>query len=152
MPIFIPPAPPGPAATGPDVSAGEEAFERIMDDGVTLTRDVAGTADAILDNGTGQLVQAARQLIYAGKAMITGQGGGSTSERSGQYIVPSSPTLYLPLSYMRANPGAEPARGDYVTVTSSRRDPAMVGRVYEVVDLSGGTIIVSRKCTLVFRG
>lgn len=152
MPIFIPPPPPVPAATGPDVSAGEEAFERIMDDGCTLTRDLDGTAGAFLDSTTGQLVQAALALVYSGKCLITGQGGGSSTDRAGQHVVPSSPTLYLPLSHMRLNPAAEPHRGDYVTVTSSRRDPAMVGRVYEVVDLSGGTITVSRKCSLVFRG
>lgn len=151
MPIFVPPPSPVPLATGPDVSAGEEALEAIMDDGCSISRDLNGTADAILNQANGQLVQPAPTIIYAGRCLIRGSEG-STVERGGAYPVQSNPTLYLPLSYLRLNPLAEPARGDLVTVTTSRRDPAMAGRVYQVDDIAGSTITVARRCKLTFRG
>lgn len=151
MPIFVPPPSPVPAATGPDISAGEQALERIMDDGCDLTRNLSGQADALLNSATGQLVQAGPQLLYSGRCMVRGTDG-SVLERGGAYPVQSNPTLYLPLSYLRLNPLAEPARGDLVIITSSRRDPAMVGRRYEIDDIAGSTFAVARRCKLIFRG
>jgi len=151
MPIFVPPPTPGPLATGPDVSAGEEAFERIMDDGCDVTRDIGGTADALLDAVTGTLVQVGRVTVYSGRCLVRGATG-SIAERGGAYPVQSNPTLYLPLSFLRLAPGSEPARGDLVTVTSSRRDPNMVGQTYEILDIPSSTIAVARRCILIFRG
>lgn len=152
MPIFVPPLPPGPAFTGPDLSAGEAALERIMDDGCTVQRDVSGTDEAVLDQNTGELVQAGLALVYLGKCMFRGPAGGGVVVRGDQVAVQSDPTARLPLSWFRLNPAQEPRRGDLLTITSSRRDPSTIGQVFEVKDIAAATITVARTLTLTFRG
>ncbi len=143
--------------TGPDLRAATAAFERLMDDVVTITRDFGGTSDAVLDRATGQLVQTPPATVYTGPAMFRPGGAGSAggvaqSEQGGQYSQDVTATLYLPLSYLAANPAAEPRLRDEVVVTSSRRDPNAVGRRYEVTDVAAATLAVSRKCRMTHRG
>ena len=156
--VFIPgpgpAAPPSvaPAGTGPDLSFAETQVNRLMDEACSISRNVGSDSDAVLDQATGQLVQAGPAVVYVGKCSVTGGGGGSTDEEGHQLTtLTDSYQLGLPLAWFRANPSQEPQEGDVVLITSSRRDPALVGRSYTIKEIDAKTFSVQRKCYLRLR-
>ncbi len=136
--------------TGPNTRAGELAMVRIMDDTVDIDRPPT-SASLVLDQGTGELLPGSYSSVYSGPALVRGAAG-APSDRGGQLANESNQTLYLPLPWLRDHPGQEPEYGDRVTVTTSRRDPLLVGRQYVVQDVEAGSIVVARKCSIQYRG
>lgn len=116
--------------TGPDLSPAVAAVERLMDDTCTITRDPAGTDDAVLNQVTGLLEDNPESLIYSGKCSIRMSAAGVAS-----YIT-------IPLS------APELLAGDVVLVTSTRRDPSLVNQSFTLKKPLYGTMSVSRKATL----
>lgn len=143
--------------TGPDLSFAEVAIERLMDDTCAITRDVGGTASGTLDRNTGKIVDTSVALVY-GDGLSGGTGKCSLAsttisslqfrEEGGESIADTSYTLSLPLSFLRLHPECEPAEGDVVQMTTSRRDPAEVGRGFKVGKVLTRTMSVSRKLIL----
>jgi hypothetical protein len=100
--------------TGPDLTGAQASVEALMDDECIITRVSPGASDGTEDSVTFVVTEPARQTVYEGRCML--------SNRSGQY------SLGLPLE-----PDGTLIRiGDFVQPTSSRRDPDMLGRSFNV--------------------
>lgn len=154
MPIVVPPpvvgVDPFPGLTGPDLSSAELRFEALMDDECVVTRDEAGNEDATL-GPDGELIDPAPVQVYLGKCLVSGSPSPELAQGGVVRAVSTEYELKLPLSWLRAHLDQEPARGDEVQITASRRDPALVGRLFTVEDVPARTITVTRTCKLKLR-
>lgn len=137
---------------GPDLSAGQEAVEALMDDTCVITRNDAGDTDAVLDQNTGQLVQNPASTRYEGRCLLKAPSGlvNRPAEQGGMFYTLSTYQLKLPLSEL--DESTEPQPGDLVLMTSSRRDPAVVGKQFRILSVDVRTMAVSRVCNLEYRG
>lgn len=139
--------------TGPDLSPAEAALNGLMDDICVITRDTGGTEDAVLDQSTGELIDSSPEAKYTGACLLSAPRGlvSRPQEEGGNYYSQSNYSLSLPLKAMREDPTREPVKGDYVTITSSRRDPGAVGKVFRITEVITKTMAASRKCSLELR-
>jgi hypothetical protein len=119
-----------------------------MDDVCIVLRDIDGTGDAVLDRNTGLLGDDPTVPVYSGHCLV----GSATlaesaveREEGGTFVPRGTQAVSIPLQYMRDHPEAEPLEGDLVVVVSSRRDPALVGKQFNVVRIVDKTMAVSRK-------
>lgn len=125
-----------------------------MDDECIVTVDEGGVDEAVLNQETGELEQLPASTVYEGKCKIKSPKGLSNRpvEEGGQIYTQGEYELGLPLSVLEANPDQEPAKGMWVLVTSSRRDPGLVGQKFRIIEVIYGTFAVQRKCPLERRG
>lgn len=135
---------------GPDLSRATERVLSLMDDTVTVHRDRPGVYDDELDETTGELIPAeAGSAVWSGPALITPRtdnDGTPEPDPNGLYDSGSSPRYraLIPLT----SPQVE--AGDVLTVTSSRRDPQLVGERFRI-DAAGqvSTYTVARSVGLI---
>lgn len=125
-----------------------------MDDECIVTVDEDGVDDAVLDQTTGELVEAPEVTVYEGKCKVKSPRGLSNrpQEEGGKIYTQGEYELGLPISYLESNPEAEPAKGMWVLITSSRRDQGLVGKKFRIIDVIYGTFATQRKCPLELRG
>lgn len=125
-----------------------------MDDECIVTEDENGLADAILDQETGELTQAPENSVYEGVCKVKSPRGLSNrpQEQGGQIYTQGEYELGLPITYLEANPESEPREGMWVLITSSRRDPGLVGKKFRMLKPVYGTFTVQRKVPLEYRG
>lgn len=127
-----------------------------MDDECVITRPVStdGELTGTLDLVTAEIDgETAATVVYPdptdtnpGRCSLSTVGPASTDTHRGGAVVPDDEQwVSLPLAYFADFPGAEPAVGDLVTMTASRRDPGVVGSLYEVKRVVHKTFSVSRK-------
>lgn len=115
-----------------------------MDDTCTITQDSLGAFDDVLDEETGRLVQPSSDssVVYDGKCLVgldVVDGGIDVEggrEYSGQKYRASLPW------------NADIPVGSVLEVTSSRRDPQLVGMKFNVKAVSYKTMLVSRRLAL----
>lgn len=129
-----------------------------MDDECLITRDEGSVDDAVLDQDPssptfGELIQAPEAAKYEGKCSLKAPSGLSNrpQEEGGQIYTQGEYELSLPISYLEDNPDAEPLKGDWVLFLTTRRDPALVGKKFRIIDVTYKTMAVSRKCALELR-
>lgn len=130
-------------ANGPDLTTAVNAVERLMDDTCEIRFDAEGTTDDVLDEETGKLVRRAGDatLLYSGKCKIAPWGQDQPRVRTTDDLEqrPRWYRLGLPIDE------TAPPRGAVVTMTSTRRDPWLVGKELVVKENIGSTFAVSRK-------
>lgn len=134
---------------GPDLDPAREAVERLMDDTCTIT---AFDGREALDPDTGVVVRFPGEEIYGADTLGSDDrelGGmckirpdnaihqddnrGGSPQRVGAYI------LTLPWD------APEIPLGATATITSSRRDPQLVGREYTVTTVHRSTMLIQRR-------
>jgi hypothetical protein len=132
-------------ATGPDLSAGRAAVERLMDDTCIITAD-AGTADATVDPDTLQIIDPVPAVLYDGKCYVsrvalqpdeTDLGETQVSRYVQQVKIPLSGPGYVVGE-------RHPQRGDRVLITGVRRDPDLVGQSLLVTSTDQKSFAVAR--------
>lgn len=123
-----------------------------MEDACVITRDESGVDEAVLDQNTGELVDPVPGTTYEGACLVKAPSGLSNrpQEQGGQIYTQSEYQLKLPLSALGSD--SEPNKGDFVLITASLRDPALVGKTFRIIDVAYKTMAISRTCTLEFRG
>lgn len=129
-----------------------------MDDTCVMTRNESGVDDAVLDQDPssptfGQLIEAPSDTFYDGPCLLKAPTGltNRPEEQGGRIYTQGEYQIKLPLTFLVENPEAEPRIGDYALMTSSRRDPAAVGHVFRVIDVTYKTMATSRVCSLEHR-
>lgn len=135
-------------ATGPDLSVARVMVEALMDDTCTITRDPEQFSDDVLDTVTGRLVPPNPDTIsiYEGRCKVSPQRTQSSERQEGGVDV-----------YARKYNGSipwnspMPVIGDLLLITSSYRDPQLVGKVFRVQSVEVSTFLVSRKMQLELR-
>ncbi len=139
--------------TGPNLATARRAVERLMDDTCVVTRDADGTLDADFEEATGRLLPQAPETLYVGPCKVKSEGllsGTHGAQEGGGTINPRIYTGAIPLDIDGvATPVFQV--GDLLTITSSRRDPELVGRAFRVGETRYGTFSVSRKFVLEHR-
>lgn len=128
---------------GPDLEAGRLAVEALMDDTCVIARPAPdGSKDVELDPVTLKpLPGQDATTLYDGPCTISP--ADTTAQEStvgGQAQTTTRYKLKLPIN----DSPADLLTGDQVTLSSSRRDPAAVGRTYLVSEETTGTMSVSR--------
>ena len=131
--------------TGPNLEPGRKALELLMDDTCTITRDPSGTGDDGFDQATGTYTPPPSDVstVYSGKCMLSVQGnvGREGSSGGGSFQIVGY-KLQIPIS------GPELHVGDWVELTSSRRDPAQVGKRFQVTRPQYATMAMTRAASL----
>lgn len=131
-----------------------------MDDTCTITYDSSGTRDDVLDDVTGALVAPDPDTVTVYDDTTVGDGGrdlGARCKVSPLRIDPSrSQEGGLDVqsrAYQGSLPWDAPApeEGALLTVTSSRRDPDLVGKEFIVRGVGFSTFLVSRRLVLELR-
>lgn len=133
--------------TGPDLTVAVDAIEALMDDTCTITL-TSGVGDDTLDIATGELVPVGTPtLIYDGRCKVApaGQDRDRAVNEGGRDVGVREYKGSIPLT------APTPPRGSVLTITSSRRDPELVGKSFEVKDLLMSTFAVQRRMSLELR-
>lgn len=129
-------------STGPNLASAQRAIEKMMDDTCTITR---GDGEPVLNTASGSMVIDDPTEVYSGKCMLSPEG-----DRLG--VVVEGGGSVRPTTYRGSIPidsgGDDVVPGDILTVTSSRRDPGLVGQTFRVDRALSGTFAVSRKFRL----
>lgn len=128
-----------------------------MDDTCTIIRDSQGTADDVLNTVTGSLVPPAPDTVTVYDGATLGDAG---RELGGRCKVSAAD----PATDVRRQGGVDifetayngsvpwdapmPAIGDVLTITSSRRDPELVGQEFRVTAVGVSTFLISRRLRL----
>lgn len=118
-----------------------------MDDTCDIVTDT-GVGDDVLNPDTGTLVTVGVPItIYSGRCKVSpaGQDRDRAVEEGGRNIGVREYRGSVPLS------APVPPRGAVLTLTSSRRDPALVGKAFEVKDVVMSTFAVQRRLVLELR-
>lgn len=141
--------------TGPNLAPAKRAVEKLMDDTCTITVDEHGVLDGTVDQDTGRLVKRDPHpgLIYDGPCKVRSEGlvsGTHGAPEGGSTINPRIYTGAIPLDIDGVLTPEIPV-GAVLVVTSSRRDPELVGKEFRVGETRYGTMVVSRKFVLEFR-
>lgn len=148
------------STTGPNLAPARVAVERLMDDSCEITRPNLGTGT--LDEASGKILSPTPTVIY--NQTTTGEGGRSLAdaenlggmcstsrpdrrqasfhESGGRIIGNASPIGKIPVDAPLIKVG------DLYRITSSRRDPQLVGKVYRVAEVIFSTYSVSRRLVL----
>ena len=131
--------------TGPNLEPGRKALERLMDDTCTVFRDSSGTRDDVFDQTTGAYTPPPLDVVsvYSGPCLLTVQGNvGRDANRGGGSFQIVGYKLQIPI----AGPNLEV--GDWVTLDSSRRDPAGVGKRFQIARPQYSTLALTRAASL----
>ncbi len=146
------------STTGPDLTAGKEAVERLQDDACIITRE----AEPVWNQVTGKTEYPAPLTIYSsasqgegGRSLADTDGTGgrcsigypsntqpSYREEGGRQILNAIPEAKLPIDAPLV------LEGDLVKVVSSRRDPQLVNQEFRVSDVVEKTFAISRRLVL----
>lgn len=127
---------------GPDLTRAAATVEGLMDDRCRLARDADGVP-GVLNDETGVVAGGEETLLHADLPClltVTTPGDG-TPEPLDATVATEDGARYrglLPLSVTDVRPG------DALTVTSSRRDPTLVGRAFVIDAVGSGTYLVAR--------
>jgi hypothetical protein len=134
--------------TGPDLTGARAAVERLMDDTCTISSDPEYTADDTLDEETGELLRPAPDAatVYDGPCLVSAERITPSSSAEGGTTIETR--VYHGLLPWNA---PVPVVGSLLTVTSSRRDPELVGKVFIVRGVAFKTKLVSRRLALELR-
>lgn len=131
--------------TGPDLDGAAAAVALLLDDTCHIHRDNTAR-DGTVDPNTLVLTIPDPPMIYNGPCMAKGEfgpgTGGASEGEGGQAIVAASYILTLPLDTV------DILVGDYVEITSSRRDRRLPGESFVVTEVLYKTMAVSRKCRM----
>lgn len=121
-------------STGPDLSFAQEQSEALLDDRCDITRStVTGT-------NTSTLALTTSDSTVATDAHCSVRHSREAVVRVGDRVADYE--MRVPLDT------AEIQRDDLVTITASRRDPQLVGKVFRVVEVVQKTFAVTRLCYL----
>jgi hypothetical protein len=134
-----------------------------MDDVCVLTRDEGDVDDiesGTVNPATFQLTGTTQPTqIYpvpgdtsdgAGRCKISTVGPAYKVEEQGGALLQEDKFWFsMPLSYLRLHPQCEPAAGDTVVITDSRRDASFVGTKFVVERVIRKTLQASRRCVVV---
>lgn len=134
-------------SNGPDLSVAVGAIEALMDDTCTITTDT-GVDDDVLNPATGVLAPVgAPAVIYDGKCKVApaGQDRDRAIMEGGRSIGVREYRGSLPLDAIT------PPRGAVLKITSSRRDPELVDKEFEIKDVIMSSFAVQRKLALELR-
>lgn len=118
------------------LAAGRAAAETGMMDACTITRD---TVTAVNTQTGVQTITTA--TLYTGICRIKKTGGASGTKVGGAYQLMLG--LQVELPFIAETDGLQP--GDKVTITASRNEPELVGRVMRIHDLAHESEATSRK-------
>lgn len=137
--------------TGPDLGPAIEAVEALMDDTCIITFDPEGVDDDVIDESTGRLIVTPGDstVVYDGKCKVT------PWSRQQQPLITDQDGLELrPRWYVGSIPVASdvPEVGAIFTLTSSRRDPWLLGKPFIIKVIQGSTFSISRKFMMELRG
>lgn len=145
--------------TGPDLSFARQQVEALMDDTCVITRDHQGGRDDVLNQDTGELVTKPNDEAVVYDETSIGDGGRELGARC--KVSPMSADSAarnvseggnpLRTRYYRGSipwDAPMPAKGDELRLTSSRRDPELVGQLFYVEDVLTSTFLVSRRLVL----
>jgi hypothetical protein len=147
-------------ATGPDLSTAREAVEALMDDTCEISWDAQGVGDDVLDEETGDLLAPDPDSGLVYDATTLGDGGRELGGRCKVASIGRDPrttteggVAVLTGLYNGSIPWDAPVPpvGATFKITSSRRDPDLVGQEFIVKDVAFGTFLISRKMTLEIR-
>lgn len=133
--------------TGPDLSVAVSAIEALMDDTCVITVD-SGVDDDVLNEASGELVEVgAPEPLYSGRCKVApaGQDRDRQVIEGGRKIAVREYRGSIPLD------APVPPRGAILVITSSRRDPELVAKEFEVKDVIMSTFAVQRKLSLELR-
>ncbi|WP_256789817.1 DUF6093 family protein [Frankia sp. AvcI1] len=133
------------------LAAAQVEVESLMVDACTITRDVDGVRDDVLDPATLALVppDPDTAIVYTGPCGIAARSPAGQSTQSliadgGDREWAARYTLKTPLA------GPVPEPGDTVLITASR-DPGMVGLEFRVIGPTVGTFRLSRRSEVELR-
>lgn len=117
-----------------------------MEDTCVITRDSSGTGDDVFNQETGLYTPPPgdEATVYSGPCLLTVQGNvGREGNRGGGTMQIVGYKLQIPIA------GPELEVGDWVELTSSRRDSASVGRKFQVMRPQYSTMAMTRAASLV---
>jgi len=128
--------------TGPDLEPGRLAVEALMDDTCTVTRPAVKGGAVELDPTTLRPLPGSGAVgLYDGPCTISA--ADTTAQEGTIGAQAQTRTRYKVKLPINGSP-AGIRSGDVIALTSSRRDPASVGRTYVVDEEVTGTMSVSR--------
>lgn len=125
--------------TGPDLTYATEVVESLMDDECVITRDSDGVSDDVLDADGNLTPVGSATTLYEGVCMVRPVQAIKphpvpyTEQQVSQYAVKVPVTVDV-----------DYRKGDVVSITSSRRDPQLVGRTLYVRVVQYRTFALSR--------
>lgn len=131
--------------TGPNLEPGRKAMERLMEDTCVVSRDSSGTNDDVFNQDTGVYTPPPNDVatVYTGKCLLSVQGNvGREAGRGGGSFQIVGYKLQIPIS------GPTLEVGDWVELTGSRRDPANIGKRFQVGRPQYGTMALTRAASL----
>lgn len=130
----------------PQLASASAVAERMMVDECTITRDVAGVTDDVLDLDTLKLSkpEADSSEVYAGPCMVS---PATTVERVGEEIGRLVSGRRYGVRIPVSAPAVKP--GDRLTVTLSQRDPGLEGRPLRVESIVRQTLAVTRQLVVI---
>jgi hypothetical protein len=131
----------------PNLERARKKIESFMTDNCTITRDVEGVYDDALDEFTGTLgiIDPDSVTIWSGGALVLSAGIGRNEGAQGQPVelLPKRTyRCYIPRSVTTV------AVHDVLVVTSSLRDPDLVGRSFIVRGVYAETFAIARELDL----
>ena len=131
---------------GPDLSAGQAAFRRLCDDTCSIRRSASKYDQDPLPD-TYELPVELGELAYTGKCLVrpeSPEGARDVNPQTGSDTTTGRYVVKLPFPDAAAFIAMD---GDVITVTSSRRDPSLVGMRFIVVEGTARTMAVNRAMT-----
>jgi hypothetical protein len=137
--------------TGPDLSTAADAITALMDDTCTITGPLADDRAPAgeLDPVTLQIASDQPVEWYSGRCKVQHAGTSTIAkgaDEGGAERRYSQVYLAIPLATDDGAPIAAPQPGMRATITSSRRSPALVGRVVRVLEVQAKTFQIQWKC------
>lgn len=108
--------------------------ESLMTDTCRITRP--GEGEPVLNTGTGQYDDPAPITVYEGPCRIPPRGTTSTAtaDAAGQSFAVGEYPFEIPVEHAGYTAGEEVRPGQTVTYLTAKYDPALVGRVFGIVD------------------
>ena len=137
---------------GPNLDQITRTFTRFLDDTCRIVRDFGNPNDSlddVFDEETGSLTPPSPEgtTVYSGKCKFSPIL--SSEPRYAQEGEGFEGRRYYNLSLLKATSNVK--IGDTVTITSSRRDPASVGKVFHIREVVYTSWAIQRKCVMELR-
>ncbi len=133
-----------------DVTDARARTEADLPDRCTITRDEQGATDDVFDEATlSYLARPATDLstVYDDVCSVSPEGG----DRAAGDDSEAGQDIYRDRYKARILTDAVIQIGDVLTVTESVNDPTLIGRELTVVEVLGGTHVVTRRLRLTGR-
>lgn len=127
----------------PNLARATSKIESLMQDTCQIVRDAEGVGDDVWDEETGQFIAPTNDTItvYSGPCFVRPTGIGSTE--SAEMTATSNPGYRTLAGYIPKNITGV-AENDWMVITSSLRDPLLVGRRLRVIGIRHMTFAVAR--------